>query len=104
MEKTLVTKQYYFCCKFAIINKYDSRDITWERGVDRIVDMELLPSLPVAMYSQEDIKACELHLEWEAFFVTFSCSYPIEDPNDQMILTGSKQEIKNINMSKHDGK
>jgi hypothetical protein len=47
MENTLVIQQYYFCCKFAVINKYDEKDMIWERGVDRIIDMELLPSLPV---------------------------------------------------------
>lgn len=30
----------------------------------------------------------------------FSCSYPIDDVNDQLVLTGSKPEIKNILLNK----
>ena len=104
MENSLVTQQYYFCCKFCVINKYDAQDRIWERGVDRIIDMELLPSLPMGNYnrndSTENVKGCELNLEWEVFYVSFSCSYPIDDPNDQLILTGSKPEIQNILMKK----
>jgi hypothetical protein len=95
----LVTSQYYFCCKFAIIDKNNAKRVEWERGVDRIVDMELLDDLPQGLEiddSPENIKKCELNLEWESFFVTFSCSYPIDDSNDQLILTGCKAEIKNI--------
>lgn len=65
--------------------------------------MELLPDLPLGKYAKnniENMKGCELNLEWEAFFVTFSCSTPIEDASDQLILTGTKPEIKNIYMKK----
>ena len=95
MENQLVTQQYYFCCKFAIINKYNLQEKTWERGVDRIIDMEILPTIPSGSYDQ-GVKACELNLEWEVFYVRFSCSYPIDDPNDQLILNGSKPEIQHI--------
>jgi hypothetical protein len=94
MEEQLVTKQQYFCCKFAVINKFDFKDKRWERGVDRIIDMEILPDFSSGQYYQsESTKSCELNLEWEAFYVTFSCSHPIENANDQLILTGSKPEI-----------
>ena len=39
-------------------------------------------------------------LGWEMFKVTFSVSFPIEDPGNQMVLMGSKTETKNVQMNK----
>ena len=43
--------------------------------------MEILKPTITGGYGQ-GVKGCELNLEWEVFYVRFSCSYPIDDPND----------------------
>lgn len=115
MERPVVTNQFFFTCKFAV---YDSnrKFISFERGIDRIVDMELLDESP-AKYgrdfydykngrnhqtepAKDIIKRTELAFGWEMFKVTFSVSYPIEDPNNEMVLMGSKVETRNVQMRK----
>jgi hypothetical protein len=46
--------------------------------------------------AKDNIKRTELHCLWEKFKVTFSVSYPIEDPNNQMVLHGSNAQTMNI--------
>lgn len=113
MEKPVVTNQFFFTYKFALFDS-NRKFLHYEKGIDRIADMELLDEAP-AKYPREFydyrsgrnlqtepakdyIKRTELHLGWEMFRVTFSVSYPIEDPNNQMVLMGSKPETTNIAM------
>lgn len=115
MERPVVTNQFFFTFKFALFDS-NRKFIDFERGIDRIADMELLDEAP-AKYGREFydyrggrnlqtepakdcIKRTELNLGWEMFKVTFSVSYPIEDPNNQMVLMGSKAETKNVQMNK----
>ena len=104
MEKPLVTNQFFFTYKFAIFDS-NHNFLHFEKGIDRIADMELLDEAP-AKYGSDFydyrsgrnlqtepakgvIKRTELNLGWESFKVTFSVSYPIDDPNNKMVLMGS---------------
>jgi hypothetical protein len=104
MEKPVVTNQFFFTYKFALFDS-NRKFLNFEKGIDRIADMELLDEAP-AKYShdyydyrngrnlqsepaKDVIKRTELNLGWEMFRVTFSVSYPIDDPNNQMVLMGS---------------
>jgi hypothetical protein len=50
--------------------------------------------------AKDYVKRTELNLQWQKFKVTFSVSYPIDDPNTQLVLMGSKAETKNVMMTK----
>ena len=40
--KPLITRQYFFHYKYAVVNN-DDYVIRWERGVDRCADLEIMP-------------------------------------------------------------
>lgn len=44
MDKDIVTNKFFFVYKFALYDE-DNQFIQYERGVDRICDLELLPNL-----------------------------------------------------------
>jgi|TARA_B110000285_G_C14900989_1_gene503243 hypothetical protein len=44
MDKDIVTNKFFFVYKFALYDE-DNKFIQYERGVDRICDLELLPNL-----------------------------------------------------------
>ena len=45
LEQPIITTKPFFTFKFAIANKSTNEVISWERGIDRICDLELLPEL-----------------------------------------------------------
>lgn len=110
LEKPLVTNQFFFTYKFALFDK-NRKFMHFERGIDRICDAELkeeaepkhsrefydfrsgknLQTEPV----KDKVKRIEMNLGWETMKVTFSVSYPIDDPNDGMILLGSDPKTAN---------
>ena len=45
MESPLITNRPYFTFKFAIADRNQNKIVQWERGIDRICDMELLPEI-----------------------------------------------------------
>jgi len=88
----------------------------FERGIDRICDAELKEEAP-PKYEREfydhrakknlqsepardKVKRIEMNLGWETMKVTFSVSYPIDDPSDGMTLLGSQTETANKQMLK----
>jgi hypothetical protein len=49
----------------------------------------------------QEMKRCELNLEWEIFTVTFSVSHPMEEEEKgQIYLHGNHAETQNILMKK----
>lgn len=92
----------------AVIDPQSSLRVNFERGVDRIFDLELLPQMPPdAMFDSQItddnivIKKVELNLEWEIFSVKFTVSHPLGNNQGQMILMGNHDETKNIFMKKN---
>jgi hypothetical protein len=43
-ELPIVTNKYYFTYKYAILSSDGKTVGSWERGIDRIADLELLPN------------------------------------------------------------
>jgi hypothetical protein len=43
-EFPIVTNKYYFTYKYAILDQDGKGVESWERGIDRIADLELLPN------------------------------------------------------------
>ena len=44
-DKPLVTNHAYFQYKYALLDKEKSNLIAWERGIDRIADLDILPTV-----------------------------------------------------------
>ena len=42
LEKLLVTQKSFFLCKFAIVDSESGEINTFERGVNRIIDLDIL--------------------------------------------------------------
>lgn len=117
-EKPLVTNNYYFQYKYVLLDAEKTKLIAWERGVDRIADLEILPKADMqssSMYksydlsnnnayntenSQSSVKKVELNDEWETYTVTFSMSHPIDDMHDEMVLMGDQAGTNNLHMHK----
>jgi len=115
-EKPLVTNRYFFQYKYVLLDKERSNLIAWERGVDRIADLEILPkvlhsnthkfydfSSGLNLQSErayDTIKKVELNDEWEAFNVCFSVSHPVDDFHDEMILSGDQPNTNHMQMHK----
>ena len=49
---------------------------------------------------KDNVKRIEMNMGWETMKVTFSVSYPIDDPADGMTLLGSQSETANQQMLK----
>ena len=106
MEKPLVTNKFYFKFKFALCEPNRGPIYTWERGVDRLCDMEIIADIPNphprSFYDLNSgrnlqihppkhyVKYCKQELLWETYAVSFSVLPPDEDPNYDYYLEGSK--------------
>jgi hypothetical protein len=104
LEKPLVTNQFFFTYKFALFDK-NRKFMNFERGIDRICDAELKEAAESKFGREyydhrsgknhqtepvkDNVKRIEMNMGWETMKVTFSVSYPIDDPNDGMTLLGS---------------
>ena len=45
LEHPLIVTKPYFTFKFVIADRSTNKVVTWERGIDRICDLELLPEI-----------------------------------------------------------
>lgn len=116
LEKPLITNKFYFKFKFAICENDRKTIRTWERGVDRLCDMEIVEDIPnpnprsfydhtsgrnLQIYPPKHyIKLCKMNLLWETYSVSFSVLPPTDDPNWQIFLQGSKVETKDVELHK----
>lgn len=99
LKQPIFTKRHYFKAKFAVYDPHAGLKIQFERGIDRLFDLALLPALENEndprsnthnFGNPQNVKNVFLHCEWEAFTVTFSCSVPLEGLNDELIFDGDK--------------
>mmetsp|Transcript_5298 Transcript_5298/g.8930 ORF Transcript_5298/g.8930 Transcript_5298/m.8930 type:complete len:117 (+) Transcript_5298:471-821(+) len=105
-ERPLITNNYYFQYKYVLLDEEKTNLIAWERGVDRIADLEILPKATSlsngnrfydlstqntyqAQETAESVKRVELNDEWEHYTVTFSVSHPVDDMHDEMVMNGN---------------
>ena len=119
-KEPLMTSSYYFSYKYATLDENCSQLIGWERGVDRIADLEVMPDYRstggVGNLNSQDLmyqsanqilsqkrgdftmKQCHYNDEYESYQISFMVSHPKEDMSDEMIFSGSSGGTKNITM------
>jgi len=108
-EEPIVTDKYFFTYKYLALGDNRTTLIGWERGVDRIADLEVLPNLEFSEYGQlnlqgkykgREVKNVEINDDWENFIVKFSVSHPVDESGDQLSLEGNVSFLKNISMAR----
>jgi hypothetical protein len=102
----MVTHQTFFYYKYALVqNDYV---VGWERGVDRVADLELMPDSSVTQNSfkppdyfydmedeckiaeQSDFKRIQLNETWEKLWVSFMVYHPYAEATDEILFTCDK--------------
>lgn len=77
---------------------------SWERGVDRILDADILPNISLDHKHEfsvgTKVKAVELIDTWEAFHMRFMMNYPQYDETMDFVLDGNQLYFDFENMSK----
>jgi hypothetical protein len=105
----IFSQVHFFRYKYVLFNKNEKKLISWERGVDRIADMEILEPLDRVPNTNrivqrelggKPLSTVEIDDEWEEFTVVFSVSHPSTDGNDQMVLDGNIKEIDYLSMQR----
>ena len=108
LSKPLVTNKYYFSYKYVIMKDNDRELEMWERGVDRVADLEILPEetgpaagvsydVKAKNYQSESalarVKRVQLADEFEKYSVHFSVMNPKDAGTDEMIMEENSEEI-----------
>lgn len=112
-ETPIITKQYYFQYKYVLWDDNANKFSSWERGIDRLIDCEVLDDCSMKSESllgftyQPTIgkKAhCVMLPEeiYEAFTTCFTVSYPIDMQKNVMTLVSHHESIKTTDMNKGD--
>lgn len=89
--------------------------ISWERGVDRVADLEIMPDarnihefantteLFYKMETNKDtgmrVKNVQLNEEWEKFWVSFMIFHPSEDNYDELLFDCPKVGVNMMPMT-----
>lgn len=111
-KEPLVTSEYFFHYKYAIVE--DNKVIGWERGVDRVADLEILPDMrngrlyncPTELFYDMECKhpgspttkICVLNEIWEKLTVSFMVYHPSEDHNDELLFDCPRVNARNMMM------
>ena len=107
-EKPIETAKFFFTYKYVLWDKNSDKLISWERGIDRIADLEVLPHVVNSklgfnfnQVTGKDMKHCEIDDIYEAFTCVFSVNFPeSEDLSDVMTLNGKAGVINSMAMYK----
>jgi hypothetical protein len=121
-EKPIITSQPYFTYKYMQLDDDKKTMVKWEAGIDRIVDLRLLPEIkreetkeftrivemaPADIDSSDpfpidstNIKHVELEDEWEMFKLRFSVFYPAESLDEELNLEVDKLGAETLRMEK----
>lgn len=102
--RPFVTSNWVFQYKYVVVDQKKEL-IKWERGVNRLADLEVLPAADAAgaahrthgaeymtkfhekaMHGGKKTKTVRLDDEWETFTVRFRVHYPENHPNAEMRL------------------
>ena len=57
----LVTHSYYFQYKYALLDKNGTELINWEKGIDRLADMEIMPDMKMGGSYNPALSGGEIH-------------------------------------------
>lgn len=113
-KEPLVTTKYFFHFKYAIVeNNYV---VGWERGVDRVADLEILPdmkngrlySCPTELFYDMETrvwrppstKIITFNECWEKLTVSFMVYHPSEDNHDELLFDCPRVGARNLMMTK----
>ena len=100
---------HFFRYKFVLFDTNNKKLIQWERGIDRIADLDILEPIERVPGStrivnrtlgDKPLVSCELEDEWEEFTVVFTVNHPSLDIKDKMELTGNITDIKLLPMQR----
>lgn len=97
-ETPIFSNKYFFDFKYVIWNNADNKMVAWERGIDRIIDCEILDN-----WANKETKygfvfqnktgrnshCVILNEVFEKFETVFSVNLPNPDSNDQMEIIGN---------------
>ena len=98
-----MTKLYYFQYKYALLKNGGTELINWEKGVDRLADLEIMPEWQMnetyqSMIAKEDtrlinhnnnasgIKTCRYNDVWEEYNMSFTFWHPTENNQEDWIF------------------
>lgn len=106
LQRPLVTNRYFFSYKYVIMKEGGRELEMWERGVDRVADLEILPEEtgPAVSYdvsaknyqserAYDRVKRVQLNDEFEKYTVHFSVMNPKDAGTDEMIMEENSEEI-----------
>lgn len=106
----LVTHSYYFQYKYALLEKNGTELINWEKGVDRLADLEIMPdhtqAKQTSLYNTplsgpelsqmnnqsttSGIKQVQYNDVWEQYNMSFTIWHPIENIHEEWIFDNNK--------------
>jgi len=107
-DEPITTKQYYFQYKYVLWDDSSNSIVSYERGIDRLIDCEVLDDHSTNSQfgfvfntkAGEDSHCVILDEVFEAFTTCFSVNFPEPDISDSMVLIGSHKAIPTILMMK----
>lgn len=95
-----MTNQYYFQYKYSILTDNATKQVDWEKGVDRLADLELMPDMEdqeaalkgVQVLGNEDnSKKVAYHDVWEQYRMCFTVFHPEDDSKDLWSFESNKK-------------
>lgn len=106
----LVTHSYYFQYKYSLLDKNGTELINWEKGVDRLADLEIMPdhsqakqtglyntplsgpelSMMNKSSTTSGIKQVHYNDVWEQYNLSFTIWHPIENMHEEWIFDNNK--------------
>ena len=111
LEEPVLTSKPFFQYKYVLMDDEKTKMVKWEAGIDRIIDMRLLPEIhnvdelkteqteptKKTVTSTKKIKNVELIDEWESFRFRFSVFHPLEQ---QMSIASNRGELDGVMMQR----
>ena len=111
-QQPLYTHNFFFRYKYAIMEENGTKQVDWEKGVDRLADLELMPDMQngnssaimsgnapltgkdLVMMNKHSgsvgIKVVHYDDTWEQYKMCFTIWHPTEDLNGNWMLENNK--------------
>ena len=119
-QQPLYTHNFFFRYKYAIMEENGTKQVDWEKGVDRLADLELMPDMQngnssaimsgnapltgkdLVMMNKHSgsvgIKVVHYDDTWEQYKMCFTIWHPTEDLNGNWMLENNK--TKDVEVSR----
>lgn len=93
------SNQAIFQYRYVLLKEHEERPVNWERGVDRIADLKILPEIKMfdilLPKNVKIIKSVQLADTWQKYDLNLTVFHPILDQNEQLRLQGSADGLGN---------